>query len=313
MNLDVVVATFQRPRMLARALESLLSAPIPDALSVHVTVVHKGLNDGTNDVLDAFVRQHPGRISTLREPEGGKSRALNTAIAATSGDLVGIIDDDEEIDPNWFTAVAEGFADPAVDFIGGPCLPRWGAVPPPWLPSSWQGVIGFVDDGDRVMVFGKDAPGILMGGNAVLRRAVLERVGGYAPALGPTPTRRLLSGEDEDLYRRLLAAGAHGLYLPALKIYHYIPPQRLTKRYYRRWSFWNGVSGSVIDAVRPLAAKRIGRVPRYLFGTAGRAALMAIRAARRDPAKRFAGELALWRLAGFVYGCYVYQKQQQVR
>ena len=29
MNLDVVVAIFQRPRMLVRALESLLSVPVP--------------------------------------------------------------------------------------------------------------------------------------------------------------------------------------------------------------------------------------------------------------------------------------------
>src|SRR5206468_854274 len=120
----------------------------------------------TIDAVNRVAARYPGRLTYLHEPTPGKSRALNRGLRETTGELVGFVDDDEEIDAQWLDAIADAFEDDGVDFIGGPCLPRWGAVPPGWLPSQWLGVIGFVDDGDRVMVFGKDAPGILMGGNA---------------------------------------------------------------------------------------------------------------------------------------------------
>lgn len=307
-TLDVLIATRQRPDMLERALDSLLTAPVPATLAVQVVVIDNDQDLGTIAAVNRMAARFPGRITYLHEPTAGKSSALNRGLRTTSGTLVGIVDDDEEIDPHWFETIADVFRDDHVDFIGGPCLPRWGAEPPGWLPAAWRGVIGFVDDGDRVMVFGEDAPGILMGGNAVIRRRTLAQVGYYSPALGPRPDARLLSGEDEELYVRLLKSGAHGLYVPRLRIYHYVPPQRLTKTYYRRWSFWHGVSRSVIDATRPSNVARVGRVPRYLYGTAARAALRAAGSAFQDPSKQFSNELELWHVAGFLYGSYWYRE-----
>ena len=306
MKLDVLIATCERPHLLHRTLESVIAAPIPIGLDVHVLVVDNDGDAATRRVVERLAPRFDGRLGYAHERRRGKSYALNSGIEATAGDLIGFLDDDEEIDPGWFAEVLHAFGDERVDFISGACLPRWGAVPPGWMPASFRGVIGHVDDGDRVMVFGKDAPGILMGGNAVVRRRVVRLAGEFLPALGPRPDRRLMSGEDEDFYGRLLSAGAHGLYVPNLKIYHYVPPERLTKHYYRRWCFWNGVSRSVIELQRPSSAIRVGKVPRYLYGTAVRGLLRIVCSLRGplDPASRFAAELAVWHLLGFVYGSY---------
>jgi glucosyl-dolichyl phosphate glucuronosyltransferase len=311
MRLDVLIASYQRPHLLSRTLESLLAAPVPRGLDVHVTVVHNDETRETHQVVELFDAAFEGRLHYVHERRRGKSYAINTGIHATDGDLIGFIDDDEEIDRAWYAQIVHAFDDARVDFIGGPCLPRWGAVPPGWMPASYRGVIGYVDDGDRVMVFGKDAPGILMGGNAVIRRRVLQRAGQFSPSLGPRPDRRLLSGEDEDFYSRLLDVGAHGLYIPGLKIYHYVPAERLTKQYYRRWCFWNGVSRSVIDGHRRSKVIRVGKVPRYLYGSAVRGLMRVVRPfrGRLDPSSRFAAELALWHLLGFVYGSYFHRNE----
>ena len=301
--LDVIVPTYERPRSLRRALDTLLAAPVPAELTAHVIVVDNDGTDKTFEVIRDASERFPGRVMYVRERRRGKSYALNTALSLTRADLIGLVDDDEEIDSGWYQAIADAFADDAVDFIGGRCLPRWGAVPPSWMPERWRGVIGFVDDGDSELVFGKDAPGMLMGGNAVIRRRVLDRVGAYSTALGPSPDRRLLSGEDQDLYARLIEAGAHGLYVPALTIYHFVPPQRLTKRYYRRWTFWNGVATGVIGRLTPQDVPHVGRVPRHLFGSAVRG-LVSAAAPGREADERFSGELALWHLAGVLYGSY---------
>lgn len=306
-TLDVLVPTFRRARSLERTLGSLMSARVPAEFQVRVTVIQNDDERGTAEVIEAFAAQHPGRITHLRESRSGKSNALNAGIRSTTGDLIGVIDDDEDVSGEWYAAVAEAFTDPRVDFIGGPCLPRWGAVPPGWLPEAWQGVIGYVDNGDRPMVFDRATDAMLMGGNSVIRRSTLERIGLYCAELGPSASRRLFSCEDEDLYQRLLGAGAYGLYVPGMRVYHFVPSHRLTKAYYRSWSFWNGVSKSVLEKVRPSPVTRVGRVPRYLMGAAVRAVVRMARTFHRDPIYAFEGQLTVLQFLGFLYGTYLYR------
>ena len=98
LRLDVLLPTRDRSALLRRAIDSLLAAPIPQGLSVKVVVIDNGSTDGTPALLDRISRAHPDRVSVVRERRCGKSRALNAGITNTSGELVGMIDDDEEID-----------------------------------------------------------------------------------------------------------------------------------------------------------------------------------------------------------------------
>lgn len=304
MELDVLIGTYNRCELLPRALASLLAAEVPPGLTVRVTVIDNNSNDKTREVVESWQERFGGRLTYLFEPRQGRAYALNKGIANTTGDLLGIFDDDEEVEVRWYRTVYEAFQDPALDFIGGPCLPRWGAPQPRWLPRSYPGVIGWIDGGDRVLTYGDDYDGILMGGNAVLRRSVYERVGNYAEGLGPTG-KRIMLGDDQDLFYRLMGARLHGHYRPDLIIFHWVPPTRLTKKYYRRWCFWNGVSLGVIDRHRPTPVKYLAGVPRWLYGKAARNVLRMGREALspgRDPAQFFAHELSVWDLAGFFYG-----------
>jgi glucosyl-dolichyl phosphate glucuronosyltransferase len=311
MLIDVIIPTYNRCELLPRALESLRAAKVPTGLDVRVTIVDNNSTDRTHEVIENWKAKFDGRLNYVLEHKQGRSAAVNAGVRSTSGDLVGIIDDDEEVESGWFECVQKVFEKGDVDYIGGPCIPRWGAEPPTWLPSNYPGVIGRVDGGNGVMSF-DEYPGILMGGNAVLTRAILEKVGLYSTDLGRTD-KALLSCEDEDLDRRLRAARACGFFHPELVIYHYVPPERLTKRYFRRWCFWRGVSRGVIDrAHRAEVVYAIG-VPRFLFGSAVRALLRKARSRfvsnGYDSASRFSDELAVWDLAGFFYGKHFYRTE----
>jgi glycosyltransferase involved in cell wall biosynthesis len=308
MQLDVIIPTYNRAALLARALESLLAASVPAGLDTRITIVDNNSNDDTGELVRREAARFGGRLNYLFEPQQGRSHALNAGIRSTTGDLVGMLDDDEEVHPSWFTCVHSAFQDCTVDFVGGPYVPRWPGKVPEWLPHNYRGVIGWVDGGDTVRPFDASYPGILMGGNAVLRRSILDRVGLYATSVGRIGTR-LLASEDEDFYHRLLAAGARGRYLPDLIIYHYVPPERLTKKYYRRWCFWRGVSRGMLDGTRPMPVAYFGGIPRYLYGAAARGLATILYSGlsrRRDPAARFSNELALWDLIGFFYGKHLY-------
>lgn len=307
LTLDVILPTYNRASLLKRTLESLLAARTPLGLGVHITVVDNNSSDDTPQVVTSYqgrFMQAGLQLRYLFEPQQGRSHALNRGITETQSILIGLIDDDEEVDPQWFECICAVFNRPDVDFIGGPCKPRWSQAAPVWLPQGYGAVLGLVEAGPTVQRFGQDYAGMLMGGNAVMRRAVLERIGLYAPHLG-RGSRDLLAGEDQDMSDRLLASGARGEFRPDLVIYHYVPPERLTKRYYRRRVFWNGVSHGLIDRERPQAVPYLLGVPRFLFAQAlagVRAMVLSLPRGQTAAAQRFSGELSLWHLLGFLYG-----------
>jgi glycosyltransferase involved in cell wall biosynthesis len=305
MKLDVVIPTYNRSTLLRKALGSLLDARIPPGLDVRIIAVDNNSTDDTRSVIEEFATTSKGRVSYVFEKRQGRSPALNAGIAVATGDLIGFIDDDEEIDASWYETILDGFTRHDVDFIGGPYIPRFEGDVPKWLPKSHTAVVGIVDGGDKVVPFDASYPGILMGGNAVFRRQTLERVGPYSTALGRSGTR-LLSCEDEDMYQRLMAAGARGLYLPQLIVYHFIPRERLTKRYHRSWCFWQSVSSAVLDRIRPQPIPYVLGVPRYFYGRALRG-MLRLADLRSEPELRFSNELSLWELAGFFYGKHFYR------
>ncbi len=183
MQLDVIVPTYNRAHLLKLTLQSLLAAEVPAGLSVQVTVVDNNSTDQTQQTVSAFQPLFAGKLNYLFEPKQGRSSALNAGIAATDGDLVGMVDDDEEIDISWYVCVYKAFCDEDIDFIGGPYVPRWGGQPPSWLPTNNSGVIGSIGGFPHPFVYGSNEA-MLMGGNAILTRSILRKVGFYSTDLG---------------------------------------------------------------------------------------------------------------------------------
>ncbi len=312
LRIDVIIATYNRCGLLRIALDSLLKAHVPFGLDVTVVVADNNSTDDTRGVARTYEPKFQGRLKYIFEQRQGKSYALNAGIAGTNGDLVGMIDDDEQVDERWFEVVREWFSRDDIDFIGGPYKPAWETKPPEWLPHNFPGVIGRTDEVQEVRTFGLDYPGILMGGNAVVRRCIFERVGTYSTQLGRTD-KKLLSSEDDDMFERLIAAEARGKYVPDLIIYHYIPASRLTRSYYRSWCFWKGVSRSVLNRQRRAPVPHVFGVPRYIYGNALRGSGRAIKKAlvgKLRFSEAFSAELDWWDLAGCLYGRHLHSRKQ---
>jgi glucosyl-dolichyl phosphate glucuronosyltransferase len=308
MRLDVLIPTLDRAELLQRAIQSLLEDPVPEGLDVLITIIENRCTDRTVELVEGLMQRHPGRLRLVHERRRGKSRALNAGLAATDGDLVGMIDDDEVVHADWFAEIHRAFQDPALDFAGGPYRAEWAAPPPAWVPEEYLAVLGAADSGDVEMEYSRSFPGILKGGNAVIRRRVLEQVGPYAEHLGPSGHARLLSCEDEDMYYRLLEHGARGRYLPRLVIYHHVLAERLSPGYYRRWCFWRGVSRGLMDRRHRLPVPYLAGIPRFIHGRAARglARLVGSRLRREPWAGSFQHELPIWDLAGYAWGRHIY-------
>ena len=306
-NLDVVVCTYNRSALLRKSLESLLRAPVPDGLTVNIFVIDNNSPDDTVKVVQEMQASAALPVHYVRETKQGLSYAKNRGIASGSGEIIGLIDDDEEIEQSWYEVIAREMQDATVHYLGGPCLPNWQIPAPDWLPPGYHSVIGAIPPKPRGR-FGPGHPGMLNGGNAVVRRSVFERVGGYSTRLGRTP-HGLLSEEDAELFRRILAAGLRGMYVPELAIYHFIPADRLTRKYHRRWAYWRAVSQGVLDRDSPEPVKYVFGIPRHRIGRAIRSLLAwpVHRLKQHGKAQAFADELATWDLLGFIHGKHFYR------
>jgi glycosyltransferase involved in cell wall biosynthesis len=299
MGLDILIPTYNRSTLLGECLESVLrSTSLADW---RVTVIDNNSKDDTRQVVESFAARSD-RVRYLFEKTQGKSAALNSGIKASDSDVIGMIDDDEQLHPEWVGIVAKWMEDPRIDYIGGPYLGLWRTEKPEWIPAGYEGVLS-ADDPAHIpgspLRF-PDARVFLRGGNAVMRRSVFDRIGGYRTDIGRFGND-LGSCEDHEIYTRLLAVGLTGYYVPDLIIYHVVPPERVTREYYRKWAKGQAESLGLLDRANPQKVPYVGRVPRYMIGDAVKA-LPALSSS--DRGRRFAAELRWWTLAGFVNGAY---------
>lgn len=302
LTLDVIVPTFNRADLVARTLASLAAAEKPRTLEITITVVDNNSTDDTQrTIADSAALFNGIKFESLFEPRQGKTFALNAALVRARADLISIVDDDEEIQPDWYSRVAELFGArwDEIDFAGGKVLPRFASDPPAWVAPGYAG-IGWRDYGDREWFFGAETP-MLSGGHAIFKREIFDQLGLFDENIGPSG-KNLMGCEDDVLYDKLLNAGKTGVYDPRLVIYHHVPEYRLTKNYFRQWFYGNGASQHLMDVhYKTFEGARVFGVPRFMYRTAANSLLAAARA-KLNPATRetaFTKEPAFWVFCGY--------------
>lgn len=281
-------------------------------LSWDVLVVDNNSTDATRAVVASRVAAFPAPLRYLHEPRQGKSYALNTGLNATGAAFIVFTDDDVRVSEGWLeAAVRPMIEDLTIQFTGGPVRPIWGAPRPPWLSDRrgdlW-GAIATLDYGPDPFVF-EERRRIPLGANMAVRRTLIDAIGGFHPELGRTGAS-LLGQEQAEFFCRTRAAGAFGLYVPAMELQHHVPASRLTRRYFRRWWLWKGISRARMHRIHPqtepdMDLRRVGRVsgiPRHIFGDALRHGRGIIRATlRRDRVERARHEMMLAYCTGYAY------------
>ena len=311
MRFSIVIATYNRAALLKDTLESL--ARLQPGAPWEVIVVDNNSPDDTRQVVESAAPSYPVPLRYAFEKEQGRSAALNHGFRIAGGDLIVTTDDDVRVERDWLTTIERGLDTLHCDYVGGRVIPIWQSEPPAWIPRRngrlWA-VIALLDYGRDPLKFGTRVP---LGVNMAIRREALERAGGFDTRIG-RKAGTLLGQEVREWCMRAHAAGLTGYYVPEMVVQHLIPSDRLTKRYFRRWFFWRGISRALLyaqsgkDMEAPeqttldfSQVKHIAGVPRYLF----RNALVAIRESvaarlRRDPVNAFEHELYLWMFAGIV-------------
>ena len=194
-------------------------------------------NNSTDDTR-AVVLQRLSRSPQLRyfhEARQGIPYARNTGVRAARAPIVAFTDDDVRVGREWVALIKRLFdAHPGIDMLGGRVRPIWPANVPSWVTPQQLGPFALGERGDApFVVSAANAAPCLVGANFAFRRSVFERVGLFDPVF--------LRSQDREIQLRLWRAGGKGLYAPELIIDVEIPPDRLTRTYFRHWYRTYGV------------------------------------------------------------------------
>ena len=220
----VVVATRDRPDLLAECLQSVLAGRvIPDRL----VVVDNAPSTDTAATLVARLARSERRLCYVREDRPGLGRAHNAALPYVRTELVAFTDDDVLVETRWLERLIAAFAaDDRVGCVTGLIAPReLDTIPQQWVEGN-----ALFDKGLQRRTYDNAehrpadplfplTAGILgSGANMAFRTADLRARGGFDDALGTgTPA---MGGDDLAAFYDVITAGQQLVYEPAAIVLH---------------------------------------------------------------------------------------------
>ncbi len=221
--ITILVPAYNEGAVIQASLRSLLELDYP---SYEILVIDDGSSDDTYRKARVFEGTHGrARVRVIRKVNGGKSRALNTGIAAASGDFVLCMDGDSALHPLTLRRAIRHLADPSVAAVAG-------NVKVVNRSNFWSRLqaLEYIEGLNMV----RKAQGffrtvnIIPGPIGVFRRSALEELGGYDHDT---------FAEDCDLTLKLIALGWQICYEPGAIAYTEAPEallDLLKQRY--RWT-----------------------------------------------------------------------------
>lgn len=236
-KITVVVCTLGRPSLEA-CLESVYEQSYEN-LEVIVVSPYESIKTR----LLNYVNPRFKTIRFLLSDKANVSVQRNMGIGRASGTIVAFIDDDSVADIDWISSLIKHYDDERVVCVGGKIVPMFSGKVSKELKDLPDGLFkGFMG---QTTINSKNAIRIkrplLWASNISFRRDIFNVVGGFDEELGKT-SDKLLCEEEIDMQTKILDKGYRIIYEPKSVVTHIIDSSKLTKDYFIKRSFWQGVS-----------------------------------------------------------------------
>jgi glycosyltransferase involved in cell wall biosynthesis len=193
MKLSFVIPAWNEEKYIARALDSVTHHARKSGHDIEIIVVDNASHDRTGEIA-----RHFSNVIVVDEPRKGLPQARQAGFLASSGDLIANMDADSILPEGWIEKIYAHFSgDEELVALSGPYQYYEYSKPQNFIVSLYY-VPAYLAHSLSRRLFGKG--GILQGGNFVLRRTALEKVGGFN-------TDIKFYGEDTDIARRIQTAG----------------------------------------------------------------------------------------------------------
>jgi cellulose synthase/poly-beta-1,6-N-acetylglucosamine synthase-like glycosyltransferase len=192
-KVSVVIPAHNEERYVGACLAAVLREARRAPFEVEVIVVDNASSDATGAVAAEF-----RGVRMVSEPRKGLSRARHKGYRESSGELIVNLDADTRMPRGYLSAVVQGFnRDPRMVCFTGP-FTYYDLPALPKISSMVFYLFQFLPNivGQRILRLGA----VAQGGNFVVRRSALDRIGGYDTSIE-------FYGEDTDIATRLSKVG----------------------------------------------------------------------------------------------------------
>ncbi len=118
---SVIVPVYNEARVIRESIKSLLALDYPN---YEIIIVNDGSTDNTQEVAESLVGYRKGKrsnikISLINQPNGGKSRALNTGIKHSQAEFVLCMDGDSQLSTGAVKLAVRHFENPEIGAVAG--------------------------------------------------------------------------------------------------------------------------------------------------------------------------------------------------
>lgn len=300
MDASIVVCTYNRAESLRDTLAALRAQKVPTGLQWEVVVIDNNSKDHTRKL----VEENQAAWPLLRyefEAQQGLSHARNHGIRVAQGEILLFTDDDVLPEHDWLETTLAGLEKYQADACGGYIAPIWETPPPAWLTERFYGFLAVRTDrtDDYPIESSSQAP---YGANMAIKKSVFDQVGLFDTRRGRKGTV-LASGEDGEMFERILAAGLKAVFLGQSRVRHKVESFRLTKRYFRRWRFQT--SRNIAQSRGLVGDRRLFNIPLYVFPQLMRAVARMVWGHLTQPRdEAFNREIVVFHFLGLMHGLY---------
>ncbi|MBG6184914.1 cellulose synthase/poly-beta-1,6-N-acetylglucosamine synthase-like glycosyltransferase [Arthrobacter sp. CAN_A214] len=168
LSVSLVIPAFNEETVIKRCL---LAAIYQTVAAEQIIVVDNGSTDGTSAVVGRMQQEHPhsGIVLLRQDAEQGITPTRDFGFSAAVGEVLGRIDADSRVEPDWVEQVQQAFMDPDIAAVTGPVIYYD-------MPLHRLGLKA--DDAARKLVM-KLASGrypFLFGSNMAVRRSAWEHI-----------------------------------------------------------------------------------------------------------------------------------------
>lgn len=247
---SIIIPTFNRAIYLYENL-SRLSSNVNVKGIYEFIVIDNGSKDNTAEIVKNFAKSNcTVNLKYVYDDEPGLLTGRHRGYQESSGSILAFIDDDILVSETWLfflNDLQSEYLD--YDFFTGPCLPMYGAYPPEWLEYFWKtNDLGKECSWLSLMDFGQESKRIplvyIWGLNFIVRRKALIKSGGFHPDNITSKFQHFQGDGETGLAKKAQNLGMKALYSPKLLVYHQIGSERMSKEYFGKRAYYQGVCNS---------------------------------------------------------------------
>ena len=249
-TIDVCIATYKRPHLLEKLLQSLTEQSIINSIYLRIIIIDNDPEKSAENIVESFFDKKDFVYIYDVQPEKNISLTRNKALDYSNAEYIAFIDDDEWADPTWLESLLTTSQQFDADVVFGPVFPVLPDTAPKWIKKG-----GFFSAGACPLTGTSLQHGA--SNNTLIHNAEFISELQFEPDYG------LTGGEDTELFHRLYLNGAKLIWCNEAVVYEHVSENRLNLKWLCKRSLREGqVYAKIIYSKESLSIRLIQIIKR---------------------------------------------------